>query len=240
MEYISILHEPTEKDPFLVLDKPAGLPTAPLVAGEDCALTQALLLFPQLAAVQGRKPIEKGLLHRLDTATRGCVLVAATQQAYVALITVQKNGQFVKQYTALVEKTCSPLPAGFPKLPFAPQELPADFVVESRFRAYGPQQVAVRPVTAFAGPAALKKASPTLYRTQVQLQAGADDAIRAFCTITAGYRHQVRCHLAWCGYPVHGDALYNPRYQAGQKLCFTASAISFPHPLIGERLTFAL
>ena len=28
--------------------------------------------------------------------------------------------------------------------------------------------------------------------------------------IHRGYRHQVRCHLAWVGYPVRGDVLYNP------------------------------
>lgn len=29
-----------------------------------------------------------------------------------------------------------------------------------------------------------------------------------FCTITKGFRHQIRAHLAWIGQPIIGDVLY--------------------------------
>jgi 23S rRNA-/tRNA-specific pseudouridylate synthase len=32
--------------------------------------------------------------------------------------------------------------------------------------------------------------------------------VQVVCRITEGFRHQVRCHLAWVGLPVVGDETY--------------------------------
>ena len=255
MEHIRILHEPSAAEPFLVLDKPAGLPTAPLAEGEECALQQALDLYPALRAVTGRKAIERGLVHRIDTATRGCVLIAATQSAYERLLAAQKSRQFYKCYSALVDRIpdITALLDGFPPQTDAMKHfnataaLEAPITLSSRFRAYGAHNGAVRPVTDESGRAAQKKCAPalyettiTLYRASVPSAAEAQNAFRAECEICAGYRHQVRCHLAWLGFPVHGDELYNPSAQAGERLCFTASALAFPNPVDGRRIEIRL
>ena len=236
---IKVLHEPSAAEPFLVLDKPMGLPTAPVRAGDDCALTQAVARFPSLACVVGRKPIEFGLLHRLDTATRGCVLIAATQDAYDALRAAQTAGHFTKAYTAsVVHVPDAPvLLGGFPSCSVTVAQ-GATITVESRFRAYGMHGAAVRPVTAESGMAARRKAAPALYRTHVTLSHGVDGAYSASCVISAGYRHQVRCHLAWLGFPICGDPLYNPRH--GSAFCFVATALRFPNPVSGVIMDFAL
>lgn len=269
-----VLHAPSTKEPFVVLDKPAGLPTAPLREDDNCALSQAIALFPELAAVCGKKPIERGLLHRLDTATRGCVLIAATQDAYEQLQIAQKSGQFTKWYAALVDKI-TPTQAidSFPPAPSRQntafespihastsaatsaqnaltvadlynaglQQPQTAFCIQSQFRPYGQHNAAVRPVTPAAGKAAQKKASPALYRTNVlTVQTPSPEAHIALCSITAGYRHQVRCHLAWCGIPVHGDALYNPTYHAAESLCFAATHIRFPNPTTGSFITIGI
>ena len=63
----------------LVVDKPAGQPTAPLRAGERGTLANALVgHYPELAGV-GYGPREPGILHRLDTNTSGLVVVARTR-----------------------------------------------------------------------------------------------------------------------------------------------------------------
>lgn len=100
-------------------------------------------------------------------------------------------------------------------------------ILKSYFRPYGPGRKAVRPVTGEAGKYAEKKRGDVLYRTECIKLAGLDQnnvestgeaetKSAGFQTaifkarIHRGYRHQVRCHLAWAGYPVRGDVVYNP------------------------------
>ena len=83
MQQIEIVHPPKDNEPFLVINKPAGLPSAPLSPDDKKnAFSQSATQFPQLLEVRGRKEIEHGLLHRLDTQTSGLLLIAATQECY--------------------------------------------------------------------------------------------------------------------------------------------------------------
>jgi len=59
------------------------------------------------AQVRGKKAIEAGLLHRLDTDTRGLVLFAKDQKVYDFLAARQEAGQIIKTYCAFVEPTLS-------------------------------------------------------------------------------------------------------------------------------------
>lgn len=242
---VSILHEATENEPFIVLDKPSGLPSAPLKTGDDSALTQALALYPYIAGVEGRKSLEKGLVHRIDTATRGCVLIAASQTSYDFFMKKQAEGGFLKYYKASVtplkaEEIAEMRTDGFPPPPldYHAMAFGQDFFLESRFRGYGVKHAAVRPVTENAGKAALKKSDETLYRTEIRLM----DSYTALCRIRAGYRHQVRCHLAWLGLPVQNDILYNPHCKDSSQglLSFTACGLEFPNPADGKIMHIGL
>ena len=230
---INVLHEPTTEEPFVVVDKIPPLPTAPLKDGDESVLTEIGRIFPSVLSVQGRKPVEHGLIHRIDNDTRGIVLLAASQSFYDELIEKQKCGLFEKWYSAKVDSVpdCGALLGGFPEkvqVRFGSSE------IISSFRYYGVHNASVRPVTESCGKAALKKSSGTVYKTEITVS----ENLTAVCHITAGFRHQVRCHLAWCGYPVHGDKLYNPLFKDGEKLCFTASKISFPYN--GNSYSFSL
>ena len=59
------------------------------------------------AHVRGKKAIEAGLLHRLDTDTRGLVLFARDQAVYDFLAARQEAGQMIKTYCAFVEPSLS-------------------------------------------------------------------------------------------------------------------------------------
>ena len=59
------------------------------------------------AQVRGKKAIEAGLLHRLDTDTRGLVLFAKDQKVYDFLAARQEAGQMIKTYCAFVEPKLS-------------------------------------------------------------------------------------------------------------------------------------
>ena len=142
---IQVLLEPSSENPFAIIYKPSELPCAPLTQGDDSALTQCLQLFPFLENVQGRKKIEAGLLHRIDTVTSGLVLIASTQSAYDFLCKEQNENRFIKKYRATVCKSEIDLrDKGFPpfnnKSDFQSSKSESQkFTVESAFRYYGPR-----------------------------------------------------------------------------------------------------
>lgn len=244
---IKILHEPCAKEPFAVIVKPRGLPSAPLRQGDDSAYTQAARLYPILDEVQGRKAVEHGLLHRLDTDTEGLLLLAADQDFHDAMLAFQAEGKFIKTYTAdcQIEPDCTRRLGGFPAND-AGIKLETlltcmhKYTVSSEFRFFGPGRKSVRPVTGGGNSYADRKASGTIYSTRILTEQTGPGTVRATCVISAGFRHQVRCHLAWLGLPVRGDRIYNPGCGQGDFLHFWASGIEFPDPAGSGKLSFRM
>ena len=228
MQKIEIIFKPTDDKPFLVIYKPKGLASAPLSTEDtENALVQAVAMFPQIKTVCGKKPVEYGLLHRLDTATDGLMVIAASQECYDFLSVEQSEGRFIKTYSA----ECDIIPDNAQALGGFPPVLPALPEIISYFRPYGEGRKEVRPVTDSSGKAALSKlGKQKLYTTKIQITKLSETRAKATCEITEGYRHQVRCHLAWAGYPVIGDPLYNSDKKNAENLMFSATKISFEYP----------
>ena len=242
---INIIHSPTKEKPFLVINKPKGLASAPLSKDDkNNALSQSIELFPELCTVHGKKEIEYGLLHRLDTATDGLIVIAATQECYDFLCEEQREGRFIKYYTA--ECNFNPenakLLGGFPPSDISIQDALLDktYTISSYFRPYGEGRKEVRPVTEKSGKAALSKlGKQKQYTTNIKIISNdiSQKKLSVECCITEGYRHQVRCHLAWAGLPVSGDTLYNSSCRSisegikkAENLLFSATKISFEYP----------
>ena len=230
MSQIKIVKAPDSQKPFVIIDKPSGLPSAPLNEQDtQNAFSQAAALFPQLLEVQGKKPIEHGLLHRLDTATSGLMIIAATQECYDFLQQEQKEGRIIKTYMAK---------CGFLR---SSRDNESEFeedqhiTLKSYFRPYGPGRKEVRPVPLDASKTALSKVEKkVIYTTEVFIKSVDKSKNTAIveCQIVNGYRHQVRCHLAWCGLPVLGDKLYNPavKNESTEPMQFCAEKIQFEYP----------
>ena len=209
------------------------------------------------AQVRGKKAIEAGLLHRLDTDTRGLVLFAKDQSVYDFLAARQEAGQIIKTYCAFVEP-CRP--------DAAVHRIAA---VESQFRNFGPGAKRVAPV--FSCSRHYKKGG-RLYTTVIEaadilpyspvsidgnnripqtvcgyspfkndyerspfLPDSVPSLIRIRCRLSRGYRHQVRAHLASIGLPIVGDPLYAPQ---GTKAAYGAEAIRRSLQLYAIRLEF--
>ena len=200
------------------------------------------------AQVRGKKAIEAGLLHRLDTDTRGLVLFAKDQSVYDFLAARQEAGQIIKTYCAFVEP-CRP--------DAAVHRIAA---VESQFRNFGPGAKMVAPV--FPGSRQYKK-DGRLYTTVIEaleelplpveelrlsvdipppspvdVSVSTSPLIRVRCRLSRGYRHQVRAHLASIGLPIVGDPLYAPQKaetvrgaeNRGVGLQLYAVKLEFPDP----------
>jgi 23S rRNA pseudouridine1911/1915/1917 synthase len=171
------------------------------------------------------------------------LLICTTQTSYDRMLEAQKNGLFIKKYNA----QCDLIPdnidrlGGFPVLDISGCiKENTGFEVESYFRPYGEGRKTVRPVTGSSCNAGLKKSGTVLYHTQVNVLKIEQEKVYAECEISAGFRHQVRCHLAWCGIPVSGDMLYNSQYVQDQVLQFECTELRFPHPLTDKVIIYSL
>jgi 23S rRNA pseudouridine1911/1915/1917 synthase len=176
-------------DSVIVVDKPAGQPTAPQRAGETGTLGNALVgHFPDLAGV-GYSPREPGVVHRLDTDTSGLVIVARTARAFEVLKDALQAERIVKEY--LVVCASDGLPdSGMIEHPIANH--PKD-----KKRVY--PCIHPRDVMRYAP-------RPALTKFEVVRRAGAWALVRA--TAARAIRHQIRAHFASIGHPLAGDALY--------------------------------
>lgn len=210
---IKIISEPSSNNDYYVIYKPSGLPSAPLSCDDDFnAFAQLAKLHPEVLQVVGKKEIEHGLIHRIDTITEGLIVVASSQNAYEQLLELQKQNKIIKYYKAICNKQLIPS-EGFPPCLLKPEyKINETYKLESFFRPFGQGHKEVRPVTNASGEAALKKlGKKVIYTTEVKILKKENNRITVECKIVNGFRHQVRCHLAWLGLPIIGDSIYNPQ-----------------------------
>ncbi len=221
---LEVLHEDAA---VVVVEKPVGLHTAPLLAEEtDTLLSLVLEVFPEISSVNGMKPFEPGLLHRLDRDTSGVVVIARTNAAFASLLEQFTSGQVRKEYRAAC--AC--------RGDNAPQR---DISIQSMFAPTGPGRRMVRVVMPDeTNKKLLKKAAPAVYRTEARLEQLHEGRALVGVVIHKGFRHQIRAHLAFAGLPIFGDSLYGVPAPPGaeQRMYLHASGISLAHPVTGKEL----
>ncbi len=99
----------------------------------DTLLGMVIDRYPEVGGLPGMKPVEPGLVHRLDRDTSGCVVIARTARAFETLREAFASGRATKEYAAAC--ACAP---GAP---------PAESLhIESRFAPYGEGRRRVRVV----------------------------------------------------------------------------------------------
>ena len=237
---IEFLNTPSKENPFLVISKPSGLPTAPLSAQDtNNALYLAAQTVPEILSVNSKKEIEHGLIHRIDTVTEGLILIATTQDAYENFINQQKNNNFTKFYTAICQKNQNSK-EGFPDFPQPNIFCQNEFQIQSYFRYFGQGRKEVRPVPIEnLNKTQQKKVEGTsIYTTNVKIISQQNDTVKVECNITKGFKHQVRCHLAWANLPIKNDRIYNKNANTSEQIAFYASKLQFLHPVTNQIITF--
>lgn len=195
---------------LMVLDKPAGLLAVP-GKGEDkqdCLSTRVQALYPDALVV-----------HRLDMATSGLMLMARSVAVQRALGALFERRQVRKRYCAVVEG--QPVPAPGPD-GWSLIDLP--IVVDWPRRP-------LRIIDTVHG-----KASQTRWRT-LGFDAAANTTRLELEPVT-GRSHQLRVHLQALGHPILGDRLYAPPalQSRSSRLLLHACRLGFVHPVTGEQM----
>lgn len=199
-------------DSLLVLNKPSGLLSVP-GRGED---KQDCLS----SRVQQRHP-DALIVHRLDMATSGLMLMARGIGMQRALSSLFERREVHKRYLAVVDGRLAPAPTpdgwGLTDLPI---------VVDWPRRP-------LRIIDAVLG-------KPSQTRWRALAFDAATHSTRVELEPLTGRSHQLRVHLQALGHPILGDALYAPEAVQAKapRLLLHACALGFVHPVSGEALRF--
>ncbi|MEE2002760.1 pseudouridine synthase [Alkalimonas sp. MEB108] len=199
--YLEILYQ---DDDILVLNKPSGLLSVPGKAPEhqDSLSWRVQRVFPTARVV-----------HRLDMATSGLVVMAMHLQSQRHLNRQFAERQVQKRYIAWIE--------GLLAVQTGTIEVPLICDWPKR-----PQQK----VCFVQG----KKAC-----THFQLLTQTNTASKVALIPVTGRSHQLRVHMQWLGHPIVGDKFYNDHaLPAKERLLLHAESLQFYHPNHGNWLRF--
>lgn len=190
---------------MLVMDKPHGLLSVPGKgpAGEDCLIRRVQAEYPDALIV-----------HRLDMATSGVMVVARGPEAHRTLSMAFADRVVAKSYVAIV--------AGEMVADAGEVDLPLVTDWPNR-----PKQMVDH---------AIGKPSLTRYR----VAARGEGMTRVALEPVTGRSHQLRVHMLALGHPILGDALYaSPEIVAqSSRLLLHAERLEVPHPVSGEQMVF--
>lgn len=204
---------------FIVLNKPAGLLSVP-GRGEDkqdCLSRRVQQHYPDALIV-----------HRLDMATSGLILMARGAAMQRALAKLFEDRRVRKRYIAVVNGDMSEKR----KLSHANEEPDGWQLIDLPISVDWPRRP-LRVIDQSHG-----KVSQTRWR--ITSFDAASNSTRVALEPMTGRSHQLRVHLQALGHPILGDMLYAPpAVQArAPRLLLHAAALAFDHPQDGQPLHF--
>lgn len=192
---------------LIVADKPAGLLSVPGRSEPDCLAARVQAAYP-----------DARIVHRLDMATSGLIVMARDAEAHRRLSRAFEQRRVAKRYIADVH--------GHLAADAGEVDLPMRCDWENR-----PRQI-VDPVQ---GRRAL-----TRYRVLSRHGTPDNPSSRVELEPITGRSHQLRVHLLSLGHPILGDELYAPASSPLRhpRMHLHATNIEFEHPDTGERVRF--
>lgn len=188
-------------DAVIVADKPAGLLSMPArgEARQDCLVSRVQALYQDAL-----------LVHRLDMATSGLIMLARGHEMLRRLNLAFEQRIVGKKYCAVVHG-----------------HVAADGGEIALALGGDPDNRPRQRVDPLQGRPAL-----TRYRVLARCGEGAGARTRLELTPLTGRTHQLRVHLMSIGHPIVGDPLYAAPDEAQQeaRMCLHAMSLAFIHP----------
>lgn len=169
-----------------MVDKPVGWHCVRGTTDPDSEGRGVLSVWLEHVDCELAKLPDKGLVHRLDRDTSGCVLVARTAAAHQALSSHLRNGRNVRKwYLARLAPGIS-------------DDGDATLYFTSRYRRSARITVSRTGDARHAG----------RFRWHLRERDGARGDLVEIELVGAGKRHEIRAGCAHLGHPLMGDALY--------------------------------
>ncbi len=197
----TVLEVVYEDDWLLVVNKPAGMLSVPGKGDVDSVYSRMRKKYPEATG-----PL---VVHRLDMATSGLLLIAKTKEVHKDLQAQFKDRVIKKRYIALLDGEVME-DEGTVELPLCldPHDRPRQVVSEE----FGKSAVTAYKVVARTG------------------------VTRVTFYPATGRTHQLRVHAAHSSglnAPIRGDELYGRK---AERLYLHAEALEFMHPITGKRI----
>lgn len=211
-----------EDGDVIILNKPAGMVVHPGAGNQQGTLVNALLAHaPQLANIP-----RAGIVHRIDKATTGLLMVAKTLQAHNSLVSQLQARTVIREYQAI-----------------AVGVMTAGGTVDEPI---GRHHIDRKRMAISQG----GKPAVTHYRVEQRFRA--HTYIR--CKLETGRTHQIRVHMAHIRHPLLGDPVYGGRFkipkgmsekcreaiQGFRRQALHAGVLGFSHPTTGEDMRWEI
>jgi 23S rRNA pseudouridine1911/1915/1917 synthase len=214
---LEVLHDDAA---VIVVNKPGGVPCHPIHADErDTVMNAVVARFPEIATV-GVKPLEGGLVHRLDNGTSGALLIARNRGTFDKLRDAIRAGRIARRYEALVAGSL---------------ERKTEIDTPIAHHAKNARKMIVGDPSS-ANPKRAGRAASTV----VEPLRRVDDFTLLSIAPKTGSRHQIRVHLASIGHPIIGDVLYGgpasggPQALAHGRFWLHLCDVAFDSPAVGH------
>ncbi len=198
-----------EDTELLIINKQSGLVVHPAPGHQNDTLVNALLYHYQLFTQDNLRP---GIVHRLDKDTSGLMLVAKTDRMHEALGNLLKNKQVERHYLALVDGVI-PHETGTIDAPIG-----RDPIHRKQMKVTSDHSKEA--ITHF------KVIERYQHNTLIE------------CILETGRTHQIRVHLAYIGYPITNDPVYNTKKATDFGQMLHSKSIRLTEPFTGKELFF--
>lgn len=171
---------------YIFFHKPSGLHSvAHHFKERETAANWLLAVEPDLAYVT--KPLESGLVHRLDKETSGVMVAACSSQSFDHLKDLFQKQQVVKEYVCRTH--LQPPKAGL-------------------YQAYATNKNGGQPTIHIQKEAVIDRHFKQLETQILKTQQLNESLFEVRLRLISGFRHQIRAHMALLGAPLLGDDLY--------------------------------